>query len=66
MTDPEGRGELVEGPVEDLVRRIVDQLVRDGDVAGAFRFAMEGEAAIAALLAELWPPGPDRREPTEE
>ena len=66
MPDREDHDELLEGPVDDLVRKIVGQLVRDGDAAGAFRFAMEGEAMIAGLLAELFPPGPDRREPTEE
>jgi hypothetical protein len=65
--DDEGPVEVVEGSVEDLVRRIVDLHVEAGDFAAAFGVAMKGEAAINELLAELYPPpGSDRREPPED
>jgi hypothetical protein len=64
--DGEEPGEVVDGSVEDLVRRIVDLHIRDGDFAAAFRMAMTGEDAINELLARLYPPGSDRQEPTED
>jgi hypothetical protein len=66
MTDSEDHVDLGEGSVEDIVQRMVEHLIRDGDVALAFGLAMHGEAALTELLAELYPPKSDRREPTED